>query len=88
MKPLDFVKTKKGNIALVTEVRDTQGELNASIRFLEKLEPGYGEKNAWWTEDELTIIGSLPDLLSQNLSHPMGQNSIQPFALTTGENNG
>ena len=75
MKPLDFVITHKGNIAMIIEV-STLNSPTASIRFLEKR---VGERSAWWNENELEIIGSLPDLLSQNLKHPSGNNSLQPF---------
>ena len=75
MKPLDFVRTPKGNIAMIIEV-STLNAPSASIRFLEKRA---GERSAWWNENELEVIGSLPDLLSQNLKHPFGTNSLQPF---------
>lgn len=76
MKPLDFIKTIKGNVGIITEVSTTQGILSASIEFLNGFN---GEKNAWWDADEFEIIDSLPDLLSRKLAHPFGNNSLQPF---------
>jgi len=78
MKPLDFVKTKKGNIGMITEVSTTQGRRSASISFLGTFED---EKYAWWGKDEFEIIDNLPDLLSRNLKHPLGINSLQPFKI-------
>ena len=76
MKPLDFIKTKAGNIGMITEVSTSQGILSASIEFLGGFE---GEKSAWWDADEFDVIDNLPDLLSRELSHPMGSGSLQPF---------
>lgn len=77
MKPLDFVKIKNGSIGMITEVYiDANGTYSASIEFLK---PITNEKTAWWDEDEFEIIDNLPDLLSRNLCHPMGNNSYQPF---------
>ena len=76
MKPLDFIKTKKGNIGMITEVSTTQGIHSASIEFLRGFK---GEKSAWWSVGEFEIIDNLPDLLSRNLNHPMGNDSLQPF---------
>ena len=75
MKPLDFVKTKKGNVGMITEVSASVG-FQASIEFLGTFE---GEKNAWWSASEFEVIDSLPDLLSRNLKHPFGTGSLQPF---------
>lgn len=76
MKPLDFVKTKTGNIGIITEVSTTQGRYSASIEFLNTFA---GEKVSWWTVDEFDVIDNLPDLLSRKLKHPMGCDSLQPF---------
>lgn len=76
MKPLDFIKTTKGNIGMITEVSTTQGCLSASIEFLGTFR---GEKNAWWAADEFTVIDNLPDLLARKLRHLMGNGSLQPF---------
>jgi len=77
MKPLDFIKTKKGNIGFIKEVSTSGGRLSASVEFLRGFE---GEKSAWWEKDEFDIIDNLPDLLSRRLAHPFGTGSLQPFA--------
>lgn len=70
-KPLDFVRTPKGAIALVTETND-EGR-SASIRFLGGGSPT-GEKSAWWEDgDGLVVIDSLPRLLADATAHPFGR---------------
>lgn len=73
MKPLDFVKTPKGAIAMITEVQLPDGNISwhqCSISFLGGGNPTQ-EKNAWWTEDDgLILIDNLPSLLARNLAHP------------------
>lgn len=66
--PLDFVKTPKGAVAIVDGVTTIQGEIEISITFI-----GYNntEKNAWWREDELEVIDSLPHILAKTMAHPM-----------------
>jgi hypothetical protein len=79
MKPLDFVKTvPKGNVGMITEVSTSQGVLTASVAFVED---NTREKTAWWSSDELIIIGSLPALLSKELCHPFAskRNRLFPF---------
>jgi len=49
MKPLDFIKTKKGNISTITEVSISQGVLTASIEFLGTFPD---EKTAWWSAEK------------------------------------
>jgi hypothetical protein len=70
MKALDFVRTPKGAIALVTETN--RRGTSACIAYL-----GGGnstdEKNAWWSEGEgLVVVDSLPRLLSSATAHPFG----------------
>jgi len=77
MKPLDFIRTKAGNIGIITEVSTSGGQNTASIEFLNSFK---GEKSAWWHKDEFEIIDNLPDLLSRELAHPMGTGSFQPFS--------
>lgn len=79
MKPLDFVKTKAGNIGIITEVQGGLGEESASISFLNSFNTHYEEKTAWWKKNELEVIDNLPDILSRNLKHPFGTGSLQPF---------
>ena len=72
MKPLDFVRTPKGAIALVTETNPPENGMGrqASISFIG---PSLGERNAWWDEDELEVIDSLPRLLASCTKHPFGK---------------
>ena len=60
MKPLDFVKTPRGNIAIITET--TAGGTKASVMFLGGQKTS-SEKSAWWDETELEVIDNLPRLL-------------------------
>lgn len=73
MKPLDFVRTPKNNLAIVTEVNDNQdGTLQASIEYIGKQNP-QGEHNAWWDEKDLEVVDNLASLLARNLVHPFGK---------------
>ena len=81
MRPLDFIKTKAGNIGMITEVNTLPGlagESNhrASIEFLL---PYKGKKVAWWSDHEFDVIDNLPDLLSRKLSSPFDR--LQPFRI-------
>lgn len=71
MKPLDFVRTPKGAIAIVTETN--RNGADAAITFLEGC-GGTGEKNAWWHASEgLVLIDSMPRLLARCMAHPFGE---------------
>ena len=81
MRPLDLVRTKKGDIGLITEVKSykaVSGKIvwSASIEFLKCFDE---PKTAWWDEDEIEIIDNLPNLLSRELAHPIGTGSHQPY---------
>jgi hypothetical protein len=71
VRPLDFVQTRMGSIALVTETHPPGNGLprQASISFIG---PSQGEKSAWWDEDDLEVIDSLPRLLAAATLHPFG----------------
>lgn len=69
MKPLDFVKTPKGNIAIISETNHNGNE--ASIRFIGGGNPN-GEHNAWWDKEDLLVIDSLPHLIGSMTLHPFG----------------
>jgi hypothetical protein len=76
IKPLDFVKTPKGNIAMIKEVNEYSKSDNGrsnqySIIFLGGGNPNQ-ERNAWWYQSELEVIDNLPSLLARNLIHPFG----------------
>lgn len=77
MKPLDFIRTKQGNVGMIVEVSTNGPEFKAAVEFIGRPK----EKFAWWYKNEFEIIDSLPDLLSRNLKHPFGVGSLQPFAL-------
>ncbi len=71
MKPLDFVKTPEGRIAIVTEtVTDDNGH-RASIEFIGRDGDDH-EKNSWWEDGELVVIDNLPYLLAREVAHPFG----------------
>ena len=57
-------------VGLVTEVDGIGG--SCSVEWL-----GEGNKhlhNAWWSQNELIKIDSLPNLLTRKMAHPFGQN--------------
>ena len=68
MKPLDFVRTPKGALALVVETNEAGRE--ASIEYICRCETG--EHNAWWDKSDLTVIDSLPRLIASRIAHPNG----------------
>lgn len=81
MKPLDFVKTPKGGIAIITEVNFGQGldyssdYDQCSISFIGDNDTG--EKNAWWdNSDGLVVIDNLAALLARKLIHPFGKGKV------------
>ena len=74
IRPLDFVLTPKGNIALVNETNGDAGSIEVSITFIN---PEHGEEyNAWWKEEDLKVINSLPYILANGMSHPFGRGYI------------
>lgn len=68
MQPLDIVRTPKGGIAIISETNN--GGSQASINWLG---PSTREKNAWWREDELEVVNSLPRVLAMMTAHPFGR---------------
>jgi hypothetical protein len=68
VKPLDFVKTPKGNIAIIVEMSGS----GASIEFIGNIDRFKREKSAWWDAEELVVIDNLPNLLTRSLAHPFG----------------
>lgn len=83
MKALDFVKTPKGQIALITETNGL-GKI-ASIIFIGGDKKN--EKNAWWDKKDLEVLDSLPRLLSAELAHPFGtgKEDVKEFFKIGGE---
>lgn len=74
IRPLDFVLTPEGNIALVNETNEDNGLINVDITFINP-EHG-GERNAWWREEDLKVINSLPYILANGIRHPFGKGQI------------
>ena len=76
MKPLDFVRTPQGALALVKEVlEDELGNRSASVSFIGGGHPTK-ERNAWWRSGDLEIVDNLPQLLSREMSHPFGNGHL------------
>ena len=75
IRPLDLVLTPQGAIALVTEV---SGGLygNVAIEFIRRPKGTY-EQSAWWKEEELDVLGSIPVVLANAVAHNMGTNRSQ-----------
>ncbi len=68
MKPLDFVKTPGGGIALISETHDNGKE--AMIKYI------YNPKNehmAWWKEKELEVLISLSKFLASMTYQSFGR---------------
>ena len=72
LRPLDIVRTPKGAIALVTE---TNG-YTCCIAFFPHQVTTY-EKNAWWENGQLKVLGSIPVMLANAVAHPLGTNQRQ-----------
>ena len=74
IRPLDFVLTPEGNIALINETNENDGLIEVSITFIN---PKHGkERNAWWKEEDLKVINSLPYILADGMRHPFGKGHI------------
>lgn len=84
IKPLDFVLTPKGDLALVKETHQTQNtQVQCSIIYINKLHHE-DTMNAWWCESELKVVNSLPLLLAEGLCHPFGHgltNAIKHYGI-------
>lgn len=70
MKALDIVRTPKGGIAFITETNDNGKQ--ASINYINGLNIG-NEHNAWWDEEDLEVIDSIPRLIADATCHPFGR---------------
>jgi hypothetical protein len=84
--PLDIVQTKSGAIAIVTEVYIDSNEYeNVSLHYLASMKNT--EKCAWWSNqkfanttdilDDLVLLDSIPNLLSNCVANSMGTNTTQ-----------
>ena len=79
MKPMDFVKTPKGAVAIVKSTMD--GGKRASIVFLGGGNPT-NEKNAWWELSEgLEVIDNLPRILADSAAqtYSSGREDAEAF---------
>ncbi len=79
MKQLDFVRTPNGGVAIIIERSEPINGIQAqfSIEMLNGFKTN--EKTAWWVEEELVLIDSLPNLLSRIMAHkssPSGRESV------------
>ena len=66
IKPLDFVRINSN-----CDMYSCDNEKYVGLVI------GEGNKhlhNAWWSQDELIKIDSLPNLLAREMAHPFGQN--------------
>ena len=72
MKALDIVRTPKGGIGFITETNNNGKK--ASISYINNLNIG-NEHNAWWDEDEIEVIDSIPRLIADATCHPFGKGS-------------
>ena len=86
-KPLDIVRTSSNGIAVVQEVSSagdkyTPGDglkgFQVSLTFLNGQNPS-NERNAWWkdADNELTLIDSIPRIISNMIAHTFGTNTKQ-----------
>ena len=62
----------KGGIAFITETNNNGKQAN--ISYINNLNIGK-EHNAWWNEDELEVIDSIPRLIADATCHPFGKGS-------------
>lgn len=70
MKALDIAITEKGSIVLITEVSESG---DAAVEFIG---PDNDEKRAWWDEEELKIIDTLPLVLAR-MATAQGNSGIE-----------
>ena len=76
IKPLDFVHPvgQPQKVGLITEVgsfnNGAEEIWQASIAWVGSKE----SKVAWWLENEVIVIDSLPNVLTRKLAHPFGNN--------------
>lgn len=71
LKPLDFVKTPKGSLAIISEV-NFMAEDSYRQFSIEFLGDSNNERCAWWSESELEYLDNLPSLLARTILHPFG----------------
>ena len=74
IRPLDLVRTPQGGLALVTEFSPATDSLKFNRYSVIYVENPGKEYNAWWFEDELTFLCSIPVLIAEGMCHPFGNN--------------
>lgn len=78
IKPLDLVETPGGGLALVTEMSPANDNIKRnqySITFLKGKNPNR-EHNAWWYEEQLTLVDSILTIIAEAMCHPFGNNKV------------
>ena len=75
-KPYDIVSDDKGNVGFVQEVsiNDSQATFNSQIGYSVIWLKGEGEKNAWFSQEELSRHCNLFIKIAECSCHPFGQN--------------
>jgi hypothetical protein len=74
LKPLDIVRTPKGGIAVITESGLPSKFNNNDRHSIDFIDNPYREYNAWWNDNELQYLTSIPALLTNAMAHPFGNN--------------
>lgn len=74
IKPLDIVKTPKGGIAMVTECSPATDSWPVNKYSIDYIINPEHERNAWWMENELEKLVSIPVLIAKAMCHPFGDN--------------
>ena len=75
IKPLDIVRTPKGGIAMVSECSLADHSLNINRYSIDFITNTENEHNAWYLENELEYLASIPILISKAMCHPFGNNA-------------
>lgn len=83
MRVLDIAITKSGKIVLITQVSEHPYNDNPPTATVEFIGPG-GEKVAWYYEEELNIIDSLPMVLARMGTSPGSSGFTIPKDYFTG----
>jgi hypothetical protein len=73
-KPLDIVRTPRGGIAVITEtsIPHNGGSVTHSLDYIDN---PHGEHNAWWQDDNLQYLHSIPALITNAMAHPFGNST-------------
>ena len=70
------------NIGIITEITPPTQNMpwyQASVQWLDnRIDKNIGLFNAWWHEDDLIVVGSLPNVLANSLCHPFSSYKDHP----------